>query len=123
MDEDADFRMAVELSLSGDPTKDFLSQPNGPSLLPQASSSNVSQIRTPASSIAAKRAPAPKMTRQMSDAWMRQYNDNTARPCSQPKGSRRAFVDLSIIRWFTLVYWDQVCRITVHLISFKLTFL
>ncbi|KAF8075909.1 hypothetical protein FPV67DRAFT_1664229 [Lyophyllum atratum] len=42
----------------------------------------------------------------MSDTWMRQYEDRT-KAKSPDKGSRRAFVDLAVVRRFTLVYWNE----------------
>jgi hypothetical protein len=66
MDEDANLCMAVECSVSGILPKAACSC--GPSLSPQALSSNVPQIQTPLSSVAAKCTPALKMTWQMSDA-------------------------------------------------------
>lgn len=63
----------------------------------------------PASSVTRKRNNEGhmKITTQMSDTWMRQYKDRTAGPLPNKRG-RQPFVDLLVVRRFTLIYWDEV---------------
>jgi hypothetical protein len=54
----------------------------------------------------------PKMTRQMSEIWMEEYQDNRQAPRRTPKaGGRGAQREVAAVRRFLLVYWDVVCDI------------
>jgi hypothetical protein len=76
----------------------------------QASSVSLSQsLEVPSSQ---KTSSRPKMTRQMSDTWMEDYQDRTTdAKIGVSKGGNRAQVDHAVVRRFILVYWDAV---TVH---------
>ncbi|KAF8059938.1 hypothetical protein FPV67DRAFT_1784455 [Lyophyllum atratum] len=107
IDEDADLRLAVQLSLSQSPIP-ATEQNTASSSSTTLPSFSTPRRRVPPSSVVEKQVRAPnKITTQMSESWAREYVDNTSAPVLHQPQKRRPFMDLSVVRRFTLIFWDK----------------